>query len=89
MIGLPLGWLCTPLGLSCTPLIMQHQTAKKSAPPMRQGCAFVSESPALFILENGGIGRHTVLWSGEGSAAFFVGSSPTSPAKIILVLNVD
>lgn len=27
---------------------MQHQTAKKSAPPMRQGCAFVSESPALF-----------------------------------------
>ena len=48
MIGLPLGWLCTPLGLSCTPLIMQHQTAKKSAPPMRQGCAFVSESPALF-----------------------------------------
>ena len=44
---------------------------------------------AAAILENGGIGRHTVLWSGEGSATFFVGSSPTSPAKIILVLNVD
>ena len=48
-----------------------------------------SNPTAAAILENGGIGRHTVLWSGEGSAAFFVGSSPTSPAKIILVLNVD
>ena len=39
---------CTPVELYCTPLGVLPQTTGKSALPMWQGGAFVSESPALF-----------------------------------------
>ena len=47
------------------------RNSKKSAPPMRQGCAFVSKSPALFKLKAHFRCRRRKAYGISGFRAFY------------------